>query len=135
MFDALPPGTLDAVLADDALLTAISITMLREALVAAEVVALDEIVTLNGEVITVEVIDGGAVLNGTVNVITTDINSTGLSVIDGVLRPQAYEEGGEGPTEEGGEAVDPDCPADTIGGIALANPNFSTLVTALMRQG
>ena len=112
-FDALPPGTLDAVLADNALLTAIlTYQRLRVSLFAAEVVGLDEIVTLNGETITVEVTNSGVVLNGTVNIIQTDIEASNgvIHVIDGVLptcgwRGRRRRRESEGPTEEGGEVV------------------------------
>ena len=143
-FDALPPGTLDAVLADNALLTAIlTYHVAGESLFAAEVVGLDEIVTLNGETITVEVTNSGVVLNGTVNIIQTDIEASNgvIHVIDGVLLPpvggeEGGEEGSEGPTEEGGEVVThPTVLRTRSEGLHQRTPNFSTLVTALEVAG
>ena len=86
-FDA-SPGTLDAVLADEALLTAIlTYHVAGGSLFAADVVTLTEITTLNGATISVEVTDAGVVLNGTVNIIQTDIEASNgvIHIIDGVL--------------------------------------------------
>jgi transforming growth factor-beta-induced protein len=48
-----------------------------------------EVETLNGAVLTLTVVDGGVVINGTVNVVTTDILATNgvIHVIDAVLLP------------------------------------------------
>jgi transforming growth factor-beta-induced protein len=63
---------------------------------AAEVLALiaagdgsAEVETLNGAVLTLTVVDGGVVINGTVNVVDTDILATNgvIHVIDAVLLP------------------------------------------------
>jgi transforming growth factor-beta-induced protein len=48
-----------------------------------------EVTTLNGAVLTLTVVDGGVVINGTVNVVDTDILATNgvIHVIDAVLLP------------------------------------------------
>jgi uncharacterized surface protein with fasciclin (FAS1) repeats len=48
-----------------------------------------EVETLNGAVLTLTVVDGGVVINGTVNVVDTDILATNgvIHVIDAVLLP------------------------------------------------
>lgn len=58
---------------------------------AATVVTLTEATTLNGAPIMIEVVDGGVVLNGTVNVVATDIEACNgiIHVIDAVLLPPA----------------------------------------------
>ena len=56
---------------------------------AETVVTLDSATTLNGADVTIEVTDDGVVLNGTVNVTTTDIMCSNgvIHVIDAVLLP------------------------------------------------
>lgn len=56
---------------------------------AEQVVGLTSATTLNGAAITIAVTDGGVVLNGNVNVVTTDIEACNgvIHVIDGVLLP------------------------------------------------
>jgi len=58
---------------------------------AADVVALSEASTVNGAVVTIAVGDGGVVLNGNTNVVTTDIEASNgvIHVIDSVLMPPA----------------------------------------------
>ena len=90
-FDALPAGTLDALLADTDGLTAVLLYHAVSGVVLAEdVVALEAATTLNGADITIEVTEeGGVVLNGTVNVTATDILCSNgvIHVIDAVLLP------------------------------------------------
>ncbi|MGE3674262.1 MAG: fasciclin domain-containing protein, partial [Polyangiaceae bacterium] len=49
----------------------------------------DKATTVNGADITIEVVDGKVILNGTVEVTTTDIETSNgiIHVIDGVLLP------------------------------------------------
>ena len=56
---------------------------------AADVVTMTEITTLNGAVITVEVVNEEVILNGSVKVTATDIECTNgvIHVIDAVLLP------------------------------------------------
>lgn len=92
-FDALPEGTLDGLLADTTALTGVlTYHVATGEILAEQVVTLDEIPTLaTGNNISVEVVDGGVVLNGTANVITTDIMTSNgiIHVIDQVLIPPA----------------------------------------------
>jgi len=74
------------------LVTSILLYHALEGVVLAEdVIALDgqEVETLNGESIAVSVVEGGVVLNGTVNVTATDITASNgvVHLIDGVLVP------------------------------------------------
>ncbi len=80
------------VLADTELLTAVLTYHVVPGIATAEdVVGLDgqEVTTVNGAPITISVVDGGVVLNGTVNVIVTDIMASNgvIHVIDAVLLP------------------------------------------------
>jgi uncharacterized surface protein with fasciclin (FAS1) repeats len=91
-FAALPEGTLDGLLADTTALTGVLTyhVVLGEVL-AADVIGLDAATTLQGADITIEVVDGGVVLNDSSNVVTTDIMTSGgiIHVIDAVLIPPA----------------------------------------------
>jgi len=89
-FAALPDGVLDGLLADtDALTGVLTYHVVLGEVLAADVVGLDSATTLAGADITIEVVDGGVVLNGTANVVTTDIMTSGgvIHVIDQVLIP------------------------------------------------
>jgi transforming growth factor-beta-induced protein len=83
---------------------------------AADVVKLDKATTVNGKDITIEVVEGNVILNGSIKVIITDIMASNgvIHVIDGVLLPPAD-------------------PKLSIVDIALSNPDFSTLVAALQK--
>lgn len=83
---------------------------------AADVVQLDKATTVNGKDITIEVVDGNVILNGSIKVIITDILASNgvIHVIDGVLLPPAD-------------------PQPSIVDIAVGNPDFSTLVAALQK--
>lgn len=89
-FSALPAGTLDALLADpEALAQVLLYHVVAGQVLAADVVGLTSAVTVNGEAITIQVVDGGVVLNGTVNVVATDIIASNgvIHVLDAVLIP------------------------------------------------
>ena len=92
-FAALPAGTLDSLLADpQGQLTQIllyHVLGLRAA--AMDVVGLDSAETLQGGEITIEVVDGDVVLNDSVRVTQTDIQTSNgvIHVIDAVLLPPA----------------------------------------------
>ena len=120
-FEALPEGTLDTLLADTDLLTDV---LLYHVVGGAAVDSIDatalygEMVTmLNEATVTIDVRDGELYINDS-KVIIKDIPATNgiIHVIDMVLIPESEE-----PAE----------PAGTIVDIALADPQFSTLVTAL----
>ena len=123
-FAALPEGVVEALLEDHGALTAILTYHAIPGLIgAAEIVALSEATMLNGETVTIEVTEAGVVLNGSVNVVTTDIMCTNgvIHVIDAVLIPPA-------PAEEGGEAA---AEKANIVDTAIAAGTFTTLVTAV----
>ena len=89
-FAALPEGTLDGLLADIPALSDILLYHVVAGAVDAEtVMGLDSATTVQGSDITIEIIDGGVVLNGVTMVITTDIEASNgiIHVIDSVLLP------------------------------------------------
>lgn len=88
-FAKLPADTLNAVLADKALLTKILLYHVASGkALASDIVKLNSIDTLNGK-LSVTVNDNGVFLNGNVKVIITDIQATNgvIHVIDTVLIP------------------------------------------------
>ena len=133
-FEALPAGTVDALLADPTGdLTKILLNHVINAEVsAAEVVTLTEATTLQGDKVMIEVVDGEVILNGTVKVISTDImaNNGIIHVIDGILLPDLTTEVVEEEEEEEVEE-EVDTTTLTITEIAASIEDFSTLVTAL----
>lgn len=90
-FDALPEGTLEDLLADpEALANILTYHVVSGRVPAADVVGLSSATTVQGQDITIEVVDGSVVLNGDVNVTATDIQASNgiIHVIDAVLLPQ-----------------------------------------------
>ena len=93
-FAALPAGTLDALLADIPALTDVLLYHVVSGEVLAEdVVGLSAAPTAQGSEISIEVVDGAVILNGNVEVVTTDVLASNgvIHVIDGVLLPPAEE--------------------------------------------
>ena len=91
-FAALPEGTLDSLLADPAALAEIlTYHVVSGKVLAADVVGLDSATTVQGSDISIEVVDGGVVLNGSSNVIATDVEASNgvVHVIDSVILPPA----------------------------------------------
>jgi uncharacterized surface protein with fasciclin (FAS1) repeats len=91
-FDALPAGTLDAVLADTELLTSILTlhVVAGEQLSSADLAELDSVTTVNGADISLEVADDGTLMvNGQASVGCADIQTANATVhvIDAVLMP------------------------------------------------
>jgi hypothetical protein len=92
-FGKLLPGTVEALLSDP--LEQLSDILLYHVAAgetpAEVVVTLDSITTVLGPSISVEVVDGGVVLNGSVNVTVTDVFAANgvVHVIDAVLLPPA----------------------------------------------
>jgi transforming growth factor-beta-induced protein len=91
-FEALPPGTLDAVLADQDLLTSILTlhVVAGEQLSSADLAELDSVTTVNGADITLEAAtDGSLMVNGQATVGCADIQTANATVhvIDAVLMP------------------------------------------------
>ncbi len=125
-FAALPEGTVEALLEDPAgdLTQILLYHVVDGAAMAEDVVGLDSVTTLNGETVSIEVVDGNVVLNGSVIVTATDIAASNgvIHVIDGVLLP-------------GAEAAMEEEMAPSIAEIAAGDENFSTLVAALSAAG
>ena len=134
-FAALPEGTLDDLLADtNALTTVLLYHAVAGTVLAEEVVTLTSATTLATADIAIEVVDGGVVLNGNVNVTATDIVCSNgvIHVIDGVLLPPAGgEEGGEATTEEGGEATTEEGGEATTAEGACTNPEDLAIVESI----
>ena len=91
-FDALPEGTLDAVLADTDLLTSILTlhVVAGEHLSSADLAKLGSVTTVNGADITIETAaDGTIMVNGQASVGCADIQTANATVhvIDAVLMP------------------------------------------------
>ena len=89
-FSALPAGALDGLLADPAALAdVLKYHVVSGRVNAATVVTLNKATTLQGDDVTIAVVDGKVILNGNVMVTTTDIAADNgiIHVIDGVLLP------------------------------------------------
>ncbi len=89
-FAALPEGTLESLLADpEALKNILLYHVVSGKVTADQVVTLTSADTVAGQPISIEVVDGGVVLNDTVKVVTTDIETSNgvIHVIDAVLLP------------------------------------------------
>lgn len=89
-FAMLPEGTIEALLADIPSLTDILLYHVVSGAVTSDVVVgLDSAATVQGSEITIEVVDGEVILNGSVKVVTVDIAASNgvIHVIDAVLLP------------------------------------------------
>ncbi len=127
-FEALPAGTVDALLADpQGDLTQILLYHVVDGVArAADVVGLESANSLQGEPISIEVVDGNVMLNGVATVVTTDIEASNgvIHVIDAVILPPSMS-----------EADSMEEPTMSIAEIAAGNEDFSTLVAALDAAG
>lgn len=89
-FAALPEGTLEALLEDPAALAEIlTYHVVSGKVLAADVVGLESATSVQGSDIAIEVVDGGVVLNGSANVVATDVDASNgvVHVIDAVILP------------------------------------------------
>ncbi len=89
-FAALPEGTLESLLADpEALAEILTYHVVSGKVLAADVVGLDSATTVEGSDVAITVVDGGVVLNGSANVVTTDVEASNgvIHVIDAVILP------------------------------------------------
>ena len=89
-FAALPEGTLDSLLADpETLAEILTYHVVSGEVLAADVVSLESATTVQGSDIAIEVVDGGVVLNGSANVVATDVLASNgvVHVIDQVILP------------------------------------------------
>ena len=120
-FAALPAGTVEGLLADIPALTDILLYHVVAGDVrAADVVSLSSATTVGGQDISIAVVDGEVVLNGSVKVVTTDIVASNgvIHVIDGVLLPPTPETTAQEATSD-------------IVDTAVAAGSFTTLAAAL----
>jgi len=88
-FAAIPEADLEALLADEEQLTAVlTYHVVSGKVMAAEVIELDTVTTVEGSEIDIEVIDGGVMVDGA-NVVTADIETSNgvIHVIDAVIMP------------------------------------------------
>ena len=91
-FAALPEGTLDSLLEDpEALAEILTYHVVSGTVLAADVVGLDAATTVQGDDISIEVVDGNVVLNGSATVVATDVMASNgvVHVIDQVILPPA----------------------------------------------
>ncbi len=120
-FEALPPGTIDALLADIPTLTDIlTYHVYAGALDAAAVTAMEMITMVNGDAAEITSDDAGNWYIDGAQIVMTDIQASNgiIHVIDAVMMP---------PEDE---------PAlSTIVEIAVENPDFETLVAAVTAAG
>ena len=82
--------TIEEFVANTELLTSVlTYHVVEGTVLAAQVVEMTNATTLQGSDIAISIVDGGVVLNGTINVTATDIkaNNGVIHVIDGVLIP------------------------------------------------
>jgi uncharacterized surface protein with fasciclin (FAS1) repeats len=89
-FAALPEGTLEGLLEDpEALAEILTYHVVSGKVLAADVVGLTSATSVQGGDIAIEVVDGGVVLNGSSNVIATDVEASNgvVHVIDAVILP------------------------------------------------
>ena len=139
-FDALPEGTVEALLEDIPTLTAILLYHVVAGDVrAADVVALDSAVTVQGESVSISVEGDNVRINDALVVIADIVASNGvIHVIDAVLLPpepaaQAMQSEQQDQSEQS-EQAQPEPPA-TIVDIAVADGRFETLVAAVQAAG
>ena len=133
-FAAVPPELLEAALADTELLTAVlTYHVVPGTVLAADVVGLSSATTVQGEDIAVD----GTVLNGTVNIVATDIEACNgvVHVIDGVLLPPSLTE--EAPEEEAPEEEAPveEAPAEELPATGVNNLTAGLAAAALLAGG
>jgi len=149
-FAKVDPATLTALLNDKAALTRVlTYHVVPGKVLAADVVKLTSAKTVEGSDINIAVAGAGVTLNGSTNVTATDIQASNgvIHVIDSVLLPPnltiapAAAPAAPAATTPAPEPAAPAAaaPADTMAGTAvdavLANPDFSTLATALQVAG
>jgi transforming growth factor-beta-induced protein len=133
-FETLPAGTVEDLLKPEnkeQLAEILTYHVVDGKVMAADLEDGQEVETVQGGILTVG-IDGAAVTltdenDNTVNVIDTDIDAGNgvIHVIDGVVRPA-----GDEPDSGSGEEA-----TGTIVDVAVGNPDFSTLVTAVQTAG
>jgi transforming growth factor-beta-induced protein len=134
-FAALPEGTVESLLEDpEGALKDILLYHVAEGAVPAEtVVTLESATTIQGEPVSIEVVDGEVLLNDSAKVIITDIEASNgiIHVIDAVILPPSMAEA----AAEDAMAEDEMMDAKSIAEIAVEDGRFTTLVAALDAAG
>ncbi len=134
-FGALPEGTVESLLTDPegALKDILLYHVAEGAVPAATVVTLESATTLQGEPVTIKVVDGGVVLNDSAKVIITDIEASNgiIHVIDAVMLPPSV----VAAAAEAAKAEEEMMAAKSIAEIAVEDGRFTTLVAALDAAG
>jgi transforming growth factor-beta-induced protein len=123
-FAALPAGTVEALLGDIPALSDILLyhVVSGAAVRSGDVVQLSSATTVAGEDISIEVVDGGVVLNDSVMVTAVDVYASNgvIHVIDGVLLPPADDAPGAADTGNAGIAADSGTSMSLLALMALA---------------
>ena len=130
-FAALPEGVLDGLLADtEALSAVLTYHVVSGEVLAADVVGLNSATSVQGEDIAITVDDGGVVLNGLSNVVTTDVEASNgvIHAIDTVILPPSLS--ADEPMASDQEPM----MADIIATAAEAG-SFTTLLAAVEAAG
>jgi uncharacterized surface protein with fasciclin (FAS1) repeats len=134
-FAALPEGTVEFLLEDpEGALKDILLYHVAAGVVPAEtVVSLESATTLQGEDVTIKVMDGQVMLNDSATVIITDIEASNgiIHVIDAVILPPSISAASAEEEMVGEEMMD----AKSIAEIAVEDGRFTTLVAALDAAG
>jgi transforming growth factor-beta-induced protein len=139
-FAALPDGTVDSLLEDpEGALKDILLYHVVEGAVPAEtIVTLDSAVTVQGEPVTISVMDGNVTLNDSANVIIPDIMASNgiIHVIDTVILPPSMIEAAvEEEMAEEAMVEDEAMENNSIVDIAVEDGRFTTLVAAIEAAG
>jgi transforming growth factor-beta-induced protein len=147
-FGALPEGTVEALLADPEgdLKNILLYHVLGSVAMASDVVQLSSATTLQGSAISIEVVQGDVILNGSAKVIITDIQASNgvIHVLDAVLLPPAEQESesnssDNASSEQAGASSDDlassSAELGSIVDIAVADGRFETLVAAVGAAG
>ena len=130
-FAALPEGTVESLLEDPegALQEILLFHVLNQAVPAADVVNFEAAETVQGENVSIAVVDGEVVLNDSAKVVITDIKASNgiIHVIDAVILPPSMTN-----TETSEEEM---MDKKSIAEIAVEDGRFTTLVAALEAAG
>ncbi|MFN2181687.1 MAG: fasciclin domain-containing protein, partial [Candidatus Promineifilaceae bacterium] len=125
----LPEGTVESLLEDPegALKDILLYHVVGSAVPAETVVTLDSADTLQGEAVSIAVVDGEVVLNDSAKVIIPDIEASNgiIHVIDAVILPPSMTEA----------AAEDEMDAKSIAEIAAEDGRFTTLVAAVQAAG
>ena len=134
-FAALPEGTVESLLEDPegALKDILLYHVIGRAVPAETVVTLDSADTVQGENISIAVVDGEVVLNESAKVIIPDIAASNgiIHVIDAVILPPSMTEA----TDEADMTEEDIMDAKSIAEIATEDGRFTTLVAAVEAAG